>query len=326
MARGNDRADNRHEDQGRNERCGHNDNHDRGKIGHEFADDTGPEQQGHKCGKRRCRCTDHRYEHLVHRLNEGFLLGDTFLQLSLCIFDDHHGVVDQDAHSNNQPEHDHHVDGHPGHLHVEKCDHERQRDRHADHERRTHTQDRDTGYQHQRDGRQDRSFERPEQAERRFCLIEKEAVPNALRPVGGSLLGQRPNAVRDFDNVGARFLAHPKDQGRGSVDIGVFGCVFERARDVCYIAECDDIVPIRFDGKLKDILRTGDQAGHFNAERTLTRVDRAAGDNEVVAGQCIEQLVGREVVGLQAHQIDCHLDHFVARARQGDFAHRANTL
>ena len=71
-----------------------------------------------------------------------------------------------------------------------------------------------------------------------------------------------------------------------------------------------------------DVGGRGDEARHLDVERALARVERAAGDHHVVLGERIEQLPGREVIGLEPVHIDGHGQHLVAGTRDGDALRR----
>ena len=86
------------------------------------------------------------------------------------------------------------------------------------------------------------------------------------------------------------FLIDAQGDRRLAVHVGVCGRVLEGAGDRRHVAEGDDGVAVGLERQRVDVLRGGDEAGHFDVERALAGVERAAGHHHVVLGQRIEQL------------------------------------
>ena len=316
----------RGDDQGDENRRAQDEEQGQRQIAHELAGDRVPEEERHEGRKGGQGAIDHRPEHALAGGGEGGGLVQALGHFAVGVLHHHDAAVDQDAHRQDQAEHDHLVEGDAEPLQHQEGQQEADRDGGAHHQALTNAERADDDQHHQQGGRDQPGLQNGQSLADEFAVIEGVVGANRGRPVlliRGDQSLHRLDCVQD---VGSRPLDNLHREGRLTVETADVGGILERAVDLADVADGDHPIAIGLDRQAQDVVGVLHHAGQFHREGPLAG-DQVAGRHQlIVASDHPGQILGADAIGFHAQGIDGDLQKLISAAGDIGAQHAGQAL
>ena len=306
------RADGWSEHQRVQQRPGEHEKHRDGQVAHELAGDPRPEHQWQKRRQGGGDGRGDRPEHARCGRRVGVPRRHALRHLPVRVLGDHDGAVDQHAEAKQHPEHDHEVEGVAEQPHERQREQEGDRDGHADDDAAAQADGGHHQHHHHHQRGDDVALQLGHLVSGEGRLVLGREQPHGGRQMASVAFDHGAHFVHRAHQVGAGAFAHVDGDGVRAVHPGMALPILEGAPNVRHVGKRHHGVRPRLQGQIEDVLGGLDDAGHLHRHAPGAGLQRAGGDELVVARHGGEQLLASHLVRFQLGRIDHHLEHLFA--------------
>ena len=303
------------------QRAGEHEKHRHRQVAHELAGHARPEDERQKGGERGGHGRGDRPEHAGGGAGIGAARVHPLGHLAIRVLGDDDGAVDEHAEAEQHAERHHEVEGVAQGPDEDQREQERHRDRHADDQAAAQADGRHHQHHHQHQGGGDVAFQLGHLGERERRLVLGVEQLHLGRQGRAVALHDFLHLRHGVHHVGARPLGDVDGDGVVAVHPRVVLAILEGAADGGDVRERHHRIAVGLDGQIEDVLGGLDDARHLHGHAPGAGVQRAGGDQAVVAQHGVQQLLAADLVGLELGGIDHYLEQLFAVALQLGLQH-----
>jgi len=296
--------------------------HRDGKIFHEFAHDSRPEDHGTK----RTNSCQGGCKHGVGNLTgaETCSLVGTFslTPMSENIFHNHDGIIDQHTEGQNQAEKHNHIQSDAHGLQDHKCDEHGKWNGRAHKEGIANPEKRQENQENQQQSAENIVLQFGHHVFDLNRLIGNDGNIHAIGEIERLMLNNGPNSLRHLDDVFSAALLDQERDGIDSTNTADGFTILDAKLDGCQIPQENRWVNAGIHYKIQNFFRLIDFSRHAHLVVVHSKGEFSSGNGHVLKRHRVLNIEQAEVVVDQFFRIDFHLDFVFNSAHQ---VHGKNT-